>query len=43
MSIKPYQLLKFDNELLLYTKDNTKILNNPILNVAKFVVSTTAT
>jgi ubiquinol-cytochrome c reductase cytochrome b subunit len=39
MSLKPYQLLKFNNELL-YTKDNTKILNNPILNVAKFVVST---
>jgi ubiquinol-cytochrome c reductase cytochrome b subunit len=38
MSLKPFHLLKFNNELL-YTKDNNKNLNNPILNVARFVVS----
>ena len=38
MSLKPYQLLKYNNNVL-YTKDNKKSLSNPILNVAKFVMS----
>jgi hypothetical protein len=39
MSLKPYQLLKYNNDVL-YTKNNKKNLNNPILNVARFMVST---
>jgi len=32
MSLKPYQLLKFNNNDL-YTKDNKKSLNNPTLKL----------
>lgn len=39
MSLKLYQLLK-KNKDVLFTKDNKKIFNNPILNVARFLVST---
>ena len=39
MILKPYKLLKYDNNVI-YTKDNEKVLKNPILNVAKFVMST---
>jgi ubiquinol-cytochrome c reductase cytochrome b subunit len=39
MSLKPYQLLKYNNDVL-YKRNNKKNLNNPILNVARFVVLT---
>ena len=35
MCLKPYQLLKYNNNVL-YTKDNKKSLSNLILKVAKF-------
>ena len=39
MILKPNKLLKFNSDLI-YTKNNEKLLKTPILNVAKFVMST---
>jgi len=39
MILKPNKLLKFNSDLI-YTKNNQKLLKTPILNVAKFVMST---
>ena len=40
MSLKPYKLLKHNNNVLLFTNKNNKNLGIPTLNISRFVVST---